>query len=381
MRTVSRIVRGAACVATLFLTISGLRALSPADEPLVKVVEKCRPAVVNINTDRIVQRQVQDPFDRFFGNYDNRSYIVKQRVGSLGSGVVIEPSGYILTCAHVVGRAEDKSAIRVTLSDGTVLPAKLLASDEDADMALLKVDASGALPYIGVAPADLSPNLLGETVVALGNPVGLQSSVSAGILSARDRKAKTEGGEAEGLLQTDAAINPGNSGGALVDIEGKFVGLCNAKLGGLIQGTTSVEGIGFAIPGAKVSPWVADAIAVAKGEKAAPVPVSLVDVVWKKFGVRFQNITPDLAAAFQLPSSNGMLVAAVAKGSPAEQGGMANGMVLVRLGNVQIANSDSLPRELAKVKPGDAVTFTLGVVEQRGSLLVRNMRTIELQSR
>jgi len=351
------ILRVAPFLATLFLILPAptARALAPADEPLVKVVETVRPAVVNINTERIVQQAVETPESAFFGRY----YLVPRRQKSLGSGVLVGPEGYILTCAHVIGRAGD-TGIKVTLSDGSVLPAKLLSSDEDADLALLQVEAKKPFPFVSLAPADLSPNLLGQTVVALGDPVGYQSS----------------DGEVAGLLQTDAAINPGNSGGPLVDIQGKFVGLCNAKLSG-----EAVEGIGFAIPGVKVAAWLADAVAVAKGEKKPTPPVSLLDIVWDRFGVRFQAITPDLAEAFNLPSTNGLLVADVDKGSPADRVGMANGMVLVALGQNPILNEASLPRELRNVKKGDRATFTLAIIERRGDLAYRRSRTVELIAR
>jgi len=367
------ILRVAPFLATLFLILPAptARALAPADEPLVKVVETVRPAVVNINTERIVQQAVETPESAFFGRY----YLVPRRQKSLGSGVLVGPEGYILTCAHVVGRAGD-TGIKVTLSDGSVLPAKLLSSDEDADLALLQVEAKKPFPFVSLAPADLSPNLLGQTVVALGDPVGYQSSVSAGILSAKERTVRTGDGEVAGLLQTDAAINPGNSGGPLVDIQGKFVGLCNAKLSG-----EAVEGIGFAIPGVKVAAWLADAVAVAKGEKKPTPPVSLLDIVWDRFGVRFQAITPDLAEAFNLPSTNGLLVADVDKGSPADRVGMANGMVLVALGQNPILNEASLPRELRNVKKGDRATFTLAIIERRGDLAYRRSRTVELIAR
>ena len=367
------IVRRAVRVATLFLTLplssSFLHASGAAEEPLVKMVEKVRPAVVNINTERIVQGRVNDAFNPFFARY------YQTRVPSLGSGVLISADGYIVTCAHVVAQAADPG-VKVTLVDGSTLPAAILFSDEDADLALLKITRPEPFPFISTAQADLSPDLLGETVVAMGDPVGYQSSVSAGILSAKDRKVRTEDGSAEGLLQTDAAINPGNSGGALVDIEGKLAGICNAKLAG-----NAVEGIGFAIPGQKVSAWLADAVAIAQGKKPAPKPVSLVDVLWDRFGVRFQTITPDLAESFNLPTTNGLLVSDIDKGGPADLAGMQNGMVLVRVGNVTIINADSLPHQLRGVKKGDQVDFTIAVIEQQGSLVFRRSQLFQLIAR
>ena len=365
------IVRVLSFLFTLFL-LSSCYGITPADEPLVKVVEKVRPSVVNINTERVVQQQVVDPFSVFFNNYQVRN--AKQR--SLGTGVLIDADGYIVTCAHVVGRAADQSTIQVTLVDGSDFPAKILYSDEDADLALLKIERKDKFPALSLALDDLSPNLLGETVAALGNPQGYQNSVSAGILSARDRKVKTGDGEVTGLLQTNAAINPGNSGGALVDIEGKLVGICNAKLAG-----QAVEGIGFAIPAAKVSAWVADAIAIAKGQKKPPQPASIPDQLDAQFGLRLQNITPDLAQAFGLPSTSGLLVSGVAKGSPAEAAHIKEGMVIVGVGNVPILNEDSLPHQLRKVQKGDPVSFTVAVFQQQGTFSVRRSQAVILQAR
>jgi len=327
---------------------------------------------VNINTERIVQQAIADPFSAFLGNY--RIANAKQR--SLGTGVLIDADGYIVTCAHVVGRAADRTTIQVTLVDGSDFPAKLLYSDEDADLALLKIERKDKFPFLSLALDDLSPNLLGETVAALGNPQGYQNSVSAGILSARDRKVKTGEGETTGLLQTNAAINPGNSGGALVDIEGKLVGICNAKLAG-----EAVEGIGFAIPASKVSAWVTDAIAFAKGEKKPPQPVSLVDLIDQRFGLRLQAITPDLAQSFGLPSTSGLIVSGVAPGSPAAAAKIREGMVVVGVGNVPILNEDSLPHQLRKVQKGDPVSFTVAIFQQQGGFSLRRSVPVTLQAR
>ncbi len=185
-----------------------------------------------------------------------------------------------------------------------------------------------------------------------------------------------DGTTTNGLLQTNATINPGNSGGALVDIEGKLVGICNAKLSG-----QAIEGIGFAIPASKVSAWVADAIAIAKGEKKPPQPASILDLLDAQFGFRLQNITPDLAQAFNLPSTNGLLVSGVAKGSPADAAGIKEGIVVVGVGNVSILNADSLPHQLRKVQKGDPVSFTVVIFQQQGSISFRRSQTVTLQAR
>lgn len=343
-------------------------AITAAEEPLVKVVEKMLPMVVNINSEHVVQGRVTDPFSQFFGRY------YQQRVPSLGSGVVVSADGYVVTCAHVVERAENQQ-VKATLGDGSIFRAKLISSDYDLDLALLQIeDSKSPLPFLDLR--QLSPNLLGQTVVALGNPVGYESSISKGILSARNRSIRTDQGSAEGLLQTDAAINPGNSGGALIDIEGKFVGLSSAKFTG-----QAIEGIGFAIPGETVSNWVADAIAIAKGEKKAPKPISLVEVVQKKFGLTLQELTPELAQSFGLATTNGLLVADVEKNGPAEKVGIKVGMLVVRLGNVNVASEASLPRQLTKIKPGEQMPVTIAVAERRGNFVIQRSAVANVMAR
>jgi S1-C subfamily serine protease len=355
-------------LAFLLLTPT-LWSAGPADEPVVKAVEKTLPAVVNINTEAMVDRQVRDPFDLFFERYAT----VKQKVRSLGSGVLISPEGYIVTNDHVAGRAQN-TKIQITLSNGSVFPAKFLSSDPDKDLALIKIDDKKPFPFLDLNR--LSPNLLGQTVIALGNPIGFQNSVSQGILSQKNRTLTSEGVTMEGLLQTDAAINPGNSGGALVDCNGDLVGINSAK-----QYGQAIEGIGFAIPGDVVAAWAKDAIAIAKGEKKAPEPVSLVKLIQEKFGFTLQSLTPELAETFGYNTTYGLLVADVEANSPAEKAGAKKGMLLVRIGNLPIMNEASLPRDLQRVKKGDKVVFTLSVIEQRGPMTMQRSGQVELQAR
>lgn len=344
-------------------------AITPAEEPVVAAVSKTLPTVVNINTEGVVTARVQDPFDIFFDRFQTR----KQQFHSLGSGVLISPDGYIVTNAHVIERAQQLK-IQVTLTDGSVYTAKLLSRDPDQDLALIKIEDKKPLPFLDLK--NLSPNLLGETVIALGNPIGYQSSVSQGILSAKNRTVKVEGGTMDGLLQTDAGINPGNSGGPLVDINGNFVGLNSAKAYG-----QAVESIGFAIPGNVVAAWVSDAIAIAKGEKKAPAPVSLTDVLKKRFGVTLQDVTPELAQEFGFSPSSGLLVSDVEAGSPADQAKIKRGMLLIRIGDMGVVDSESLPREIAKLKTGDHVIFTVSVVQTQGGFILRRSGQVELVAR
>ena len=217
----------------------------PASEPAVLAVAKVLPAVVNINTERVVRRRVRDPFEDFaaqyFGNYRSKPREIRQTLQSLGSGFVVDPAGYIVTNEHVVQRAADLK-IEVTLNDGKVYKARYITGDAKKDLAFLKIDAKADVPFIDLN--NLSPNLLGQTVLVLGNALGYGSSISRGILSATKRDITVEEMEYKDLLQTDAAINPGNSGGPLVDLSGRLVGISSAKMAFTPQGVPT-QGLGF----------------------------------------------------------------------------------------------------------------------------------------
>ena len=182
----------------------------PASEPTVLAVAKVLPAVVNINTERVVRRRVRDPFEDFasqyFGNYRSRPREIRQTLQSLGSGFLVDPAGYIITNQHVVERAADLK-IEVTLSDGKTVNARYITGDEKKDLAFIKIDSKEPLPFIDLN--NLSPNLLGQTVIVVGNALGYSSSISRGVLSGMKRDIKIEEVEYKNLLQTDAAINPG----------------------------------------------------------------------------------------------------------------------------------------------------------------------------
>jgi serine protease Do len=220
----------------------------PAYEPAVTAIKSVLPAVVNINTERLVRRQIRGPeddyYEQFFDGPSRRPIEIRQRVKSLGSGFLVDANGLIVTNEHVVQRAQDLK-IKVTLNDGRSFNARYVAGDSASDLALIRIEDGGALPYIDLSK--LSPNLLGETVLVLGNPLGYGSSVSRGILSATDRTVTVQGTEYHNMLQTDAAINPGNSGGPLIDLSGSLVGVSSVKMAFTSQGIPT-QGLGFAIP-------------------------------------------------------------------------------------------------------------------------------------
>lgn len=204
--------------------------------PVVAVVEACRDAVVNISTTKPIQVRYQDPmFDDFFGV--PRSRIAQRNVTSVGSGAVIHESGYIVTNAHVVAQSSD---IRVTFADGSTLSAKPVTVDADSDLAVIKVQPAHPLTALKLGRS--SDIMVGETVVAIGNPLGLQHTVTAGIVSALNRDLEVRESVAyRGLIQSDAAINPGNSGGPLINVNNEMIGINTAVRG-------DAQNVGFSIP-------------------------------------------------------------------------------------------------------------------------------------
>src|SRR5437762_3945543 len=248
MRLKNRAVCVVAALFTVAASPSCFGQADPASEPAVLAVAKVLPAVVNINTERVVRRTVRAPFDdfysQFFGYNRFRPREVRQTLQSLGSGFVIDPTGYIVTNQHVVERAADLK-IHVTTNDGKTYRARYIAGDDKNDLAFIKIDAQPDFPFINLD--NISPNLLRQTVMVVGNAAGYGSSISRGVLSAVKRDITVDETEYKGLVQTDAAINPGNSGGPVIDLSGRLVGIASAKMAFTPQGVPT-QGLGFAIP-------------------------------------------------------------------------------------------------------------------------------------
>ncbi len=347
----------------------------PATEPAVVAVAKVLPAVVNIATERIVRRQVQDPFDQFFNEFfdqptNRRPRELQQKVQSLGSGFLIDARGSIVTNEHVVERAADLK-IQVTFADGTSYPAHYVSGDAQADLALIRIDArdrTKPFPFINLN--NVSPGLLGQTVLVLGNPLGYNSSVARGILSAKDREITIENTVYTHLVQTDAAINPGNSGGPLIDLAGRLVGVSSVKLAFTPQGTPT-QGLGFAIAASTVAAKVAefrDAEANPQAARRAQVAAEGTPNARRLFGLQLQTLTPDLARAFGVSGATGVLVSDVERGSPAAQGGFRQGMIIYKIGTYDVTSPTRLDALLKDVEGGTAVDFVVGL----GSLSPRN---------
>src|SRR6266550_719634 len=270
----------------------------PASEPSVLAVAKVLPAVVNINTERVVKRTVRDPFEdfyaQFFGYNRVRPREIRQTLQSLGSGFIIDPAGYIITNQHVVERAADLK-IHVTTNDGKTYNAHYIAGDDKTDLAFIKIDAQSAFPFISLD--NISPNLLGETVIVVGNAVGYGSSISRGVLSAVKRNITVDDTEYKDLVQTDAAINPGNSGGPVIDVSGRLVGIASAKMAFTPQGVPT-QGLGFAIPAEVVRDSVARFKKIAQkqtaGKKQPVASDASISNAERLFGLQLQDLSQEL---------------------------------------------------------------------------------------
>ena len=317
------------------------RARTPAGS-FAPIVQKVAPSVVEVFVTTKGERQElseeqMDLFRHFFGRNMNPGHGNQDgeapRQHGLGSGVIVSPDGYILTNNHVV---KDATEILVAMADGRQFPAKVIGTDPKTDVALIKIKAD-KLPALTFA--DSSETSVGDVVLAVGNPFGLGQTVTEGIVSAKDR---VTGDGDEDFIQTDAAINPGNSGGALVDTEGRLVGI-NAEI---LSRTGGNQGIGFAIP-SNLCQWVMTSL-VKNGR------------VERGFmGVSIQNLTPALAQDFKLDRINGALVADVSTGGPAEKAGLKSGDVIREYNGQTIKDATQLKLQVAQTTPGTKVPLSL----------------------
>jgi serine protease Do len=370
-------------VATTGLGQTSPTPIEPATEPAVVAVEKVLPAVVNINTERVVRRQVRDPFDdfaaQFFGVYRNRPREIRQTLQSLGSGFIVDPSGYIVTNEHVVERAADLK-IEVITNDNKSFKGRYITGDPKKDLAFIKIDSDKPLPFINLH--DISPNLLGQTVIVVGNALGYGSSISRGVLSGVKREITINNNDYHNLLQTDAAINPGNSGGPLIDLSGRLVGISSAKMAFTPQGVPT-QGLGFAIPADVVRESVERFKKIAE-KQPPPKPGATEEQTGstnaeRLFGLQLQDLTDDLADALGLASGKGVLISAVEPDSPADQSGFERGLVVYRIGKYEVNSVKDVEKLLSQADSGSSVDFAVGVIPRSGR--GRRIETVNLEAR
>jgi serine protease Do len=301
-----------------------------------QVAEAVAPAVVNINTvtrgpagrTPIEEFFGEEFFRRFFGETPEREQLQR----SLGSGVIVDPSGIVLTNAHVVERA---SEIEVVTSDGKKHKAKLVGVDRRTDLAVLRLQGGGSYPAATLG--DSEKIKVGDWVLAIGSPFGLQQTVTAGIISAKGR-AIGQGGPFDDFIQTDAAINPGNSGGPLVNMSGEVIGINSA----ILSRSGGNVGIGFSIP-ANMAKQIYTELA-AKGR---------VTRGW--LGVSIQPLTPELANGFGLKDVKGVLISDVVQDSPADKAGIAAGDIITEFDKKKVDTPQDLQKVVANTPPGKGV--------------------------
>ena len=362
---------------------SCLAQADPAAEPAVLAVATVLPAVVNINTERVIRRAVRDPIDdfyaQFFGQYRSRPREIRQTLQSLGSGFIVDPAGYIVTNQHVVARAADLK-IKVTTNDGKTYNAHYITGDEKKDLAFIKIDSKDSFPFVNLD--NISPNLLGETVLVVGNAVGYGSSISRGVLSATKRDISIENVDYKDLVQTDAAINPGNSGGPVIDISGRLVGISSAKMAFTPQGVPT-QGMGFAIPADVVRDSVRQFKAYAEKHPAGKSSPAAEEVSSTRaealFGMQLQDLTQELTDALGFQPGRGVLISAVEPNSPADESGIERGLVIYRVGKHDVNSVRDVENLLARARSGTSVDFVIGVVRAGGA--GQRVETVTLAAR
>jgi serine protease DegQ len=293
--------------------------------------KRAMPSVVNIYTSKEIRRPrnplLNDPFlKRFFGDQQNQG---AERQSSLGSGVIVSTEGYILTNNHVVESADE---IDIALADGRTASAKVVGTDPETDLAVIKINLPN-LPAITLG--NTNDIQVGDVTLAIGNPFGVGQTVTMGIISAIGRNNLTDSAF-QNFIQTDAAVNPGNSGGALVDVNGNLIGINTA----IYSQTGGSVGIGFAIPISTVK-QVLESI------------ISTGQVVRGWIGVEPQDITPELAESFGLKQKSGTIIAGVIRGGPADKAGMKPGDILVSIENNSVTNTTEMLNQVAQLKPGN----------------------------
>ncbi|KAF1029231.1 MAG: Periplasmic pH-dependent serine endoprotease DegQ [Burkholderia plantarii] len=312
---------------------------APAQTSYADAAQKAMPAVVNVFSSKDgslpADPRAKDPLFRYFFGDRNPHRQQEEPASNLGSGVIVSPEGYILTNQHVVDGADQ---IEVALADGRTATAKVIGSDPETDLAVLKVNLTN-LPTITLGRSDQAR--VGDVVLAIGNPFGVGQTVTMGIISALGRNHLGIN-TFENFIQTDAPINPGNSGGALVDVSGNLLGINTAiysRSGGSL-------GIGFAIP-----------VSTARTVLESIITTGAVTRGW--IGVEPQDVTPEIAESFGLEQKSGAIVAGVLQGGPADKAGIKPGDILTTVNNEPITDTTKLLNVVAQIKPDTPTQVTV----------------------
>jgi Do/DeqQ family serine protease len=323
--------------------------------PVVAAVERARGAVVNVATEELVQYRVPsrggDPFSEFFGElFERPRYRRGYAVTSLGSGVVVSPEGYVLTNNHVVERGV---RFRVQLVDGRELGAKVVGTDPSSDLAVLKLEAQERMPF--VPPGRSDDLMIGETVIAIGNPFGLANTVTTGVVSAVHRNFKSGDRTLFDFIQTDASINPGNSGGPLLNIEGQLVGVNTAILG------ERNAGIGFAIP-------------IDRAKRIAEDLIEHGEVREGYTGLEVRDL-PERQGEGGKRGAHGVAVVSVEAGSPAERSGFRKGDVVESVDGQPVESAEEYHFRVRDLPIGGSVKVEVRRGKER---LALTLRAVEL---
>ncbi len=313
------------------------------ENAVVETVRKVSPAVVNISSEFEVRKRSNpfsgfgmDPFfDSFFKDFFDPGLERRQKRTSLGSGVIIDGKrGFILTNSHVITKT---GTITVTLKDEREFTAKIVGADPDSDLAVLQITSKTPLPAIEMGSSE--DIMIGETVIAIGNPFGFSNTVTTGVISAKNRSIKTEDRVFHDFIQIDASINPGNSGGPLLNINGELIGINTAIY-------AKAQGIGFAIPINKAKRIISDLIQ--HGEVIQP---------W--LGLTIQNLDKRLTQYLKVPGNKGVMIKEVVKNSPSHKAGIYDGDIIVSIGTRKILSNNDYKTALRDFSAGDTIKINL----------------------
>lgn len=313
------------------------------ESPVVRAVRKVGPAVVNISSERMVQRRShpfsmfrRDPFfDQFFKDFFEPGFERKQKRTSLGSGVIIDGRrGLILTNAHVISKA---GTITVGLKDEREFEAEIVGADPDSDLAVLKISSKKHLPSVEMGSS--SDLMIGETVIAIGNPFGFSHTVTTGVISSINRSLRVNDMVYQNFIQTDASINPGNSGGPLLNINGELIGINTAIY-------AKAQGIGFAIP-------------INRAKRIISTLIKYGEVVDPWIGINTHDIGPDVARYLGVKEGSGVLVKTVENKSPAKKAGIKESDIIIAVGNRKVRSSGEFRSALRGFPSGQKINLHL----------------------